>query len=430
MRIRGPLGSPLLLVSAGLILVVALVAALPEWLSLTGGSVTVLVAFFVAIAGGEFFLVSLLDVRELPPIAMAASLAFAMTTETPGGRATFGAATVVVVSALAMVLGTSVYRLVHRRRVPPTALAIGLIGTTCAAVLFREVPVFDGLTVLERQVTWVGDRWITALFMLAASAVALLLELLLLALVRAAGGNASLRRTLVDEAVALLPLFAALSASSATIALAERPLGVIAIPLFLTPLALLQFALRRHSTIRATYLQTVRSLSRLTELGGYTPAGHPTRVAALCVAVGRDVGLSEREVLDLEYAALLHDIGQVSLTEPIPRGATVLAAPGDQRRIAMDGARIVRETGELDHVALIMETQATSYRRVQELGEDLPLASRIIKVVNAFDDLVEGQSDADRSAAAIERIQLGLGYEYDPRVVDALSRVLARGVPT
>jgi hypothetical protein len=45
-------------------------------------------------------------------------------------------------------------------------------------------------------------------------------------------------------------------------------------------------------------------------------------VAQLSVAVGRDLGLSERELQDLEYAALLHDIGQLSLSEPIPGGAT------------------------------------------------------------------------------------------------------------
>jgi HD-GYP domain-containing protein (c-di-GMP phosphodiesterase class II) len=61
---------------------------------------------------------------------------------------------------------------------------------------------------------------------------------------------------------------------------------------------------------------------------------------------------------------------------------------------------------------------------VREFGQELPMASRIIKVANAYDDLIgpEGTRD-DR---AMERIHLGLGYEYDPRVVDSLSRVLER----
>jgi len=227
--------------------------------------------------------------------------------------------------------------------------------------------------------------------------------------------------------MAALGLTAALSATGALVALAERPLGVVAIPLFLFPLGLTQFAVRRHSAIRRTYGQTIRSLSRLTEFGGYTEPGHAARVAELSLAMGQDLGMSERDVLDLEYAALLHDIGQVSLAEPIPGGATVLAAPVDQRRIAHDGAEIVRQTGVLENVAVILEAQTTSYRQVRELGEDLPLASRIIKVCNAYDDMAGSRPTRERCSAAMERIQLGLGYEYDPRVVDALVRALERG---
>ena len=96
----------------------------------------------------------------------------------------------------------------------------------------------------------------------------------------------------------------------------------------------------------------------------------------------------------------------------------------DQQRIAHDGAEIVRSTGVLDEVATILEAQTTPYRQVREFGQDLPLSSRIIKVANAYDDLT--RADEAQDDHAMERIHLGLGYEYDPRVVDSLSRVLTR----
>jgi response regulator RpfG family c-di-GMP phosphodiesterase len=134
--------------------------------------------------------------------------------------------------------------------------------------------------------------------------------------------------------------------------------------------------------------------------------------------------MSERELLDLEYAALLHDIGQIALVEPIPGGATVLAAPADQRRIARDTVDIVRETGVLDDVAEILEHQTTPFRQMRELGEEIPLASRILKLVNAYEDLTGGRTLASARETAIERIHLGLGYEYDPKVVDVLVQVV------
>ena len=375
--------------------------------------------FFAAIVIGELFRISLPDNRHPAPIATAAALAFAMTvSSTPS----YPAALVIAVTAAAMAAG-SVPNVIRRRAVPASDLASGLVGIAFAALLFRDAPIFQGRTVLDLEASW--PPYFLALVMVLISALALAVEVFLLASVRAARSHAPFLRTLKDEFLAASGLTAALSATGALIALAERPLGTAAIPLFLFPLVLTQFAVRRQSTIRRTYRQTLRTMSRLTELGGYTESGHASRVAALSTALGQELGMSERDVRDLEYAALLHDIGQVSLAEPIPGGATVLAAPADQRRIAHDGAQIVRESGVLDNVAVILEAQATPYAQVRRFGADLPLSSRVIKVCNAYDDLAGGSPGPVLRDTAIERIHLGLGYEYDPRVVDALIQVLA-----
>jgi hypothetical protein len=384
----------------------------------------IVVVFFVAIVIGEMFRVTLPGSRHTAPMATAAALAFAMTVDSAqGASAGYRAPLVVAVTAIAMAVGL-IPNVIRGRSVRLPDLANRLIGIAVAALLFREVPVSDGRSVLELHATW--PAYVLALIMVLVSAVALSVEVVLMATVRAARSHARFRRTLVDEFRAAFGLNAALSATGALVALAERPLGLVAIPLFLFPLVLTQFAVRRQSAIRRTYGQTIRTLSRLTELGGYTEAGHASRVAALSMAMGYELGMSERDMLNLEYAALLHDIGQVSLTEPIPGGATVLAAPADQRRIAHDGAEIVRQTGVLDNVAVILEAQTTPYRQVREFGEDLPMSSRIIKVCNAYDDLAGDNPGPARRNTAIERIHLGLGYEYDPRVVDALIRALAR----
>jgi hypothetical protein len=99
----------------------------------------------------------------------------------------------------------------------------------------------------------------------------------------------------------------------------------------------------------------------------------------------------------------------------------MLAAPSDQRDIADEGARIIRHAEGLDTVAAFVEAQTTPYRQVRELGEEVPMASRIIKVANAFDDLTGGRDDPAETQAANERIHLGLGYQYDPDVVEALA---------
>jgi len=382
-------------------------------------------AFFVAIVVGEMFRVTLPGSRLTAPMATAAALAFAMTVDSPNATSeSYEGVLVVAVTAVAMAVG-SIPNVLRGRPVRLPDLANRLIGIAVAALLFRWLPISQGRDVLDLQASW--PPYFLALVMVLVSAFALTVEVFLMAMLRAARSHAPFLRTFEDEFRAAAGLTAALSATGALVALAERPLGLLAVPLFLFPLGLTQFAVRRQSAIRRTYGQTIRTLSRMTELGGYTQPGHASRVAELSLAMGHELGMSERDMLDLEYAALLHDIGQVSLTEPIPGGATVLAAPADQRRIAHDGAEIVRQTGVLDNVAVILEAQTTPYRQVREFGEDLPMSSRIIKVCNAFDDMAGGSPTAARRSAAMERIHLGLGYEYDPHVVDALVRVLIRG---
>jgi HD-GYP domain-containing protein (c-di-GMP phosphodiesterase class II) len=230
---------------------------------------------------------------------------------------------------------------------------------------------------------------------------------------------------LLDELRVQLPLGAAVGASAILIAFAAEIMGLWAVAVFTAPLLVTQVALRRYAGIRATYLQTVRALARVTEIGGYVEAGHSARVSRLSVAIGRELGMPEPQLLELEYAALMHDIGQLSLRDPIPGGATVLVVREEQRRIAEYGAEVIEQAGVLDAVADIVRRQSDPCRPADR-GQEPPLSSRIIRAANAFDDLVGSSVEPSRAAAAVQRLRLDTASEYDPRVVEALSRLVSR----
>ena len=103
-----------------------------------------------------------------------------------------------------------------------------------------------------------------------------------------------------------------------------------------------------------------------------------------------------------------------------------MVSPADQRRIAELGAAVIRQAGVLERVATIVERQADPYRPAGGLDPDLPLESRIIKTVNAYDDLVGASLEFERKQQAVERLQLSTTRDYDPRVVDVLSRIVER----
>ncbi|CAN7357156.1 HD-GYP domain-containing protein [Knoellia sp. LjRoot47] len=378
-------------------------------------------AFLVVIMVGELFRVVMPSGRIAAPVATGAGIALSLLGPVYG-LAVFdvpaGVVTLVVATSLGLAL---VLRALLGRPAQWYLVAARTVGVAITATLMR-VGVVDGQGVWAWQLDTEREAWLIALVMMAAAAAGIFADLVLTGLVQAERWELPAASTLRDELGEAQALTFGVLAAGPLVAFLAPVIGLLALPLGLLPMVLTYVAVRRYATNRATYRQTIAALSRLTEAAGYTPAGHASRVAERSVAIARSMGLHADQIQELEYAALLHDLGQVGLRAPIPDGATVLAAPDDQRRIASEGARIVRRTEVLDDVADLMERQTTPFRHVREWGEEVPLASRIIKVANAYDDFSHGRTDGVSVDAALERIHLGLGYEYDPEVVEALIR--------
>ncbi|WP_156465302.1 HD-GYP domain-containing protein [Knoellia sp. Soil729] len=380
-----------------------------------------LAAFAVAIVIGEQLRIQMPSGRVTAPVSTASAIALAVLGPLDG-KPMFDVPVgiVALVVAASLVLG-ALLRLVRHLHVGWYVVAARTVGVVVTAAFLRAAPL-EGSGRWSWEIDHARPAWVVAVVMLGAAAAGLFVEILLTGFVRAQRHGLPVASTLSEELEEAQALTLGLLAAGPLVAFLAPEVGLLALPLGLLPMVLTYIAVRRYTTNRETYRQTIATLSRLTEVAGYTPEGHAARVAKRSVTIARSMGLRAEDLQDLEYAALLHDLGQVGLRSPIPDGATVLAAPDDQRRIASEGARIVRRTEVLGRVADLMERQTTPFRHVREWGEKVPLESRIIKVANAFDDYSHGRTDHTSVEAALERIHLGLGYEYDPEVVEALIR--------
>ncbi|PRY02049.1 HD-GYP domain-containing protein [Allonocardiopsis opalescens] len=369
--------------------------------------------FGVLVAVGELTRMTLPGNREVAPISSAGALGYTFVLTVAGVPAVHSATQVISVCALATLLG-ALPHLVVNRGPHLDAVARRLLVVALVAVVYR--PFLEWARPLEHHV------WVAIAAMAVLATLVWLADCVIAAGLRADALRARFGVTVRDELRAQAPIGVAVATSGVLLALSASVMGLIALVVFSAPLLVTHVAFRRYAEIRLTYAQTVRALSRVTEVGGYVENGHSRRVSQLAVMVGRDLGLREAELLDLEYAALMHDIGQLSLPRPIPGGATVLAAREEQVRIAELGASVIQQTGVLDRVAEMVRRQSDPAAGRAEDGPP-PLGSRIIKAANAFDDLVGGSRDRDRAAAVIERLRLDSRCEYDPRVIEALERV-------
>jgi hypothetical protein len=379
-------------------------------------------AFGLYIALGELLRLALPGGREGAPIAMSAALSYAMVLTIARLHPTLSnkplpfdvarPAQVVVVAAAGMIIG-SLPHIAAGRRAGLTGMSARLIAVTCVACAFYRLPHL--LHLIHRP-------WLALGVLAVLATLGWLIETVISAIIRADDLRARYSVTLADEIRVQWRLGLAVCMSVIITVFGAEVMGPAELAIFAAPLLVIQLAFRRYAGIRATYLQTVRALAQVTEVGGYVDGGHSRRVSRLALAIGREFGMREPDLLRLEYAALMHDIGQLSLAEPIPGGATLLVTQDEARRIAEFGAEVIAETGVLNDVAELVKDQWLP----AEGGPKVPpLGSRVIRAANAFDDMMGGSPDRDRTAAAIERLRIDAG-EYDQEVVTALASVTDR----
>jgi HD-GYP domain-containing protein (c-di-GMP phosphodiesterase class II) len=232
-------------------------------------------------------------------------------------------------------------------------------------------------------------------------------------------GRRTARRLVFLRAIGDWPAYAALFSSAALYAVTVGPMGLWAVPLAGLPYIFSHLSLHRLGDTRRTYDQTIGALGAIPEASGHVSPGHSGRCADLAVAVGAEMGLGISELRRIEYAALLHDIGRVVL------GNSAMA----QREYSFSdvsgwSAAIISEARYLEPVATIVASQHEPYRRPgEERDSDVPLGSQIVRIVARYDTALD---DGTSAVEACELLHRGAAYDYDPRVVMALRRVLER----
>jgi putative nucleotidyltransferase with HDIG domain len=160
--------------------------------------------------------------------------------------------------------------------------------------------------------------------------------------------------------------------------------------------------------------------------------GHMQRVSVYSVRIARRLGLPDEEIEDVRLSALLHDIGKLGVPDSILFKPEPLF--GDDlekmRAHAAIGARIAEKAGVLRSAVPVIlahqerfdgDTTGEYPGYPQGLkGEEIPLASRIIAVADAYDTMTTNRPY--RRALGRERARRPrgrAGRQFDPSVVDA-----------
>jgi len=186
-----------------------------------------------------------------------------------------------------------------------------------------------------------------------------------------------------------------------------------------------------HRTLAESARLTLSAISDLVDARSPADTGRAERVRQGALAVGDALSLKEKELKDLEWAALLYNVGKVALPAELFTKRGELSAKDREllQSVPVVGAQILGPVPALSGVVKIV-------RHVQErwdgagtpdrlAGEEIPVGSRILAVVDVLEHLLAGGPGRKPLPldVALKEVEACAEKQLDPAMVDALLRL-------
>jgi HD-GYP domain-containing protein (c-di-GMP phosphodiesterase class II) len=229
----------------------------------------------------------------------------------------------------------------------------------------------------------------------------------------------------------------------ATLAATEEPIVLVAV---IAPLVWLldNFSKDRAARYAAAlelnraYRGTVMLLSDVLEFEDEYTAQHSRSVVDLVNAVADELGIAPDERQELEFAAMLHDVGKISIPKEILHKPAALT----DREFAIIKHHTIEGQFMLDRVGGLLARVGEVVRSCHErwdgrgypdglAGEEIPIAARIVFACDAYNAMTTDRPyrSAMPLEAAVAELRANTGTQFDPKIVDALIKVVEQGAP-
>ena len=160
---------------------------------------------------------------------------------------------------------------------------------------------------------------------------------------------------------------------------------------------------------------------------------HCRDVVALATAVGRQLGLDAERMRNLEFGALLHDVGKVA----VPKDIINKPGPLTDEEFELVKQHTVEGQRMLDRVGGFMRDVGVIVRHHHErwdgggypdglAGSAIPLEARIVACCDTLNAITTDRAyrKASSMGAAIAELHRCAGTQFDPHVVEAVAAVV------
>jgi len=185
--------------------------------------------------------------------------------------------------------------------------------------------------------------------------------------------------------------------------------------------------------IRRVFLGAIEALVSALEAKDKYTGGHSRRVTGLALALGNELGLSAKDMEELRWASLLHDIGKIAVDQSIQNKSGRLT-PEEYDHIMTHthaGALIVQPlvNGKIAEMIDHHHDRYDGSGPHQVIaGSGIPLGARIIAIADAFDAMTSDRPyrSAMSVEEAIREIQRGARTQFDPTIITAFIKTVGK----
>ncbi|MFH1375729.1 MAG: diguanylate cyclase [Patescibacteria group bacterium] len=185
---------------------------------------------------------------------------------------------------------------------------------------------------------------------------------------------------------------------------------------------------------RRTNFELISALATSLEEKDIYTRGHSVRVANYACRLGAALDFTEKQLVNLRYAGLLHDVGKVAIDQSVLNKRTALSE-AEMKELAKHpvvGEKIVSSVRFLRDTAHIIRHHHERWDGAgypdHEKGTRIPVESRILAIADAYDAMITRRSygKAMKKSAAINELITGGGKQFDPKLVKLFAKLMRK----
>ena len=175
-----------------------------------------------------------------------------------------------------------------------------------------------------------------------------------------------------------------------------------------------------------------RAILQALDLKDHYTYGHSVRVAYFCVAMGKKLNLSEKDLYDLELTALFHDIGKIGTPDGILNKPHSLNTDEFEvmKKHPEQSYEILSQFDDFQEIATYARHHHEKYDGRgypdQLKGEEIPLFSRIVLIADTFDAMTSSRPYRKKFShqVSLDEIKQFSGTQFDPKLVEIFTEVI------